>query len=86
MGSLPRAGRLLKGFILFNIDTEETRIDSKIAHAILKTENYKHFISPLHHHVTSAIEYVSDRTNSQNRITLIPDKNKPKEMNYYLCS
>jgi hypothetical protein len=86
MGSLPRAGRLLKGFILFNIDDEDFAMDIKIVHAILKTENYKHFISPLYRHVNSTIEYVSDRTNSQNRIILIPDKNKPKEMNYYLCS
>ena len=86
MGSLPWAGRLLKGFILFNTDDEEIAMDIKIVTAILMSANYKQFISPLHHHATSVIEYVSDRTNSKNRITLIPDKNKPKEMNYYLCS
>lgn len=86
MGSLPWAEMPGKGFILFNIDTEKTTMDNKIVAAILMAANYKQSLSVTNLHITPASEYVSNRTNYEKRITLIPDKNKPKEMNYYLCS
>jgi hypothetical protein len=86
MNSLRWAEMPLIRFILSNIDIEVIAINSKIAFAILKTESYKHFFFPHHYNVTPALEYVSDRINSKNKITLISDKNKPKEMNYYLWS
>ena len=85
MNSLPRAGEAFKGFILFLFNNEEVAIDIKIATAILKAKNYTYLTAPLRQNDPNSIENLANRTNYANRTTLIPEKNKLMEMNYYLC-
>lgn len=86
MDSLLSARESISESILIHIDEEEIAMDIKIVHSILKNESYVHFLSPLLHNVTSAIGCYTELTSYENRITLIPEKNKPKQVNDYLCS